>query len=61
MLGEKGCVTVCNAAGADVELYDVDGRHLTTVKASSDRMSIAAEAGVAVVKLGERYYKVMVK
>lgn len=61
VLGEKGCVTVCNAAGADVELYDVDGRHLTTVKASSDRMSIAAEAGVAVVKLGERYYKVMVK
>lgn len=57
----KGFIIVKGFEGETIDLYDAEGRHTESVKIVSDRQSVAAAAGVTMVKIGDKIHKVIVK
>ena len=58
--GERGMITIMNAAGADVEIYDLSGV-LTARHTGADMMNIPASQGIYIVKVADKVFKVHVK
>lgn len=61
VFGGKGVITAVGHNGDTLAVYGADGKFLRLVALTSDRESIEAEAGIYIVKSGNRAAKVMVK
>lgn len=59
--GGKECVVIGNHAGETAEIFDAEGRMLRAVTLTSNRQAVTVSAGPVIVKVADRYHKVMVR
>ena len=59
--GGNGVINISGLAGKTIEVFTTDGRLIASEQNAAETLSIKADAGIYIVKAGEKSWKVVVK
>lgn len=61
VIGRTGCVEFTGFDGKNADIFSIDGKRMASLTVRSDRESVAMDAGIYIVKVADRSYKIIVR